>query len=473
MTTSRSTPGRLVPAALGLAGVVALSLAACARRSDAGETTLTRAKKREATKVLVAPVEERETVRRLETTTRVESEHHVEVLPRASGVITEILVEEGDAVEAGQVLARLDQREALIARSDAENGLLEAQAMLPQLSVAVAESEALLETAQRAAESARRDHERNLAISKGGEGGPGLLSAKELDASRLAQDQADGELATARLAREKALLEEKAGATNVERMQLALERAELLLSFTEITAPIAGVIAERRVDVGGTASTAEAAFVLTDTERLRAIFYRPQRELRLFRGAATAAGGENGGGHGGELLEITARADGLSGKVFEGWIERVSPTVDPASGNFRVTARLETGEAPDRLLPGMLVRLDIVTERHPSSLVVQKRAIRREGDRSVLFVVEDGVAHQVEVEEGFPDGDDVEVITVGERALAPGEPVVIVGNRDLEEGMEVAVQDQNNEQQVEELPAEAGELEQPVVDDEPAAGSEG
>jgi membrane fusion protein (multidrug efflux system) len=467
-----STPTRSL--AVLLLAAVAATQASCSKPSDAGASALTRAKKREPTKVLVEPVVVRETVRRLETTTRVESEHHVEVLPRVSGVVTELLVEEGDVVEEGQALARLDNREALIARSDAENALLEAQAMLPRLSVAVSESDARLETAQRAAESARRDHERNLAISKGGSEGPQLLSAKDLDASRLAQDQAEGELATARLAKEKALLEEKAGATAVERAQLALERAELQLSFSEILAPFAGVIAERKIDVGDTVSSSEAAFTLTDTNRLRAIFYRPQRELRLFRGAVAAAGGENGGGPSAGLLEITARADGLPDKEFDGWIERVSPTVDPASGNFRVTARLETGAAPERLLPGMLVRLDIVTERHPNSLVVPKRAIRREGDRSVLFVVADGAAHQVEVLEGFPDGDDLEVEVVEEGALSAGDLVVVVGNRDLEEGTEVAIQGEDDAAQgtEEQETEEPGQLEE-LAEDGSEAGSEG
>ena len=440
MTPTRTTQ-RIALAIL--AALVAAVQSSCSRESGAGASTLTRAVKREPTKVLVEPVALRETVHRLETTTRVESEHDIEVLPRAAGVITELLVEEGDVVDVGQVLARLDNREALIVRSDAENALLEAQAMLPRLSVTVAESEARLETARLAADSARRDHERNTAITQGGDAGLRLLSAKDLDVSRLAQDQAQGEVATARLAKQKALLEEKSGGTAVERAQLALERAQLQLSFTDITAPIEGVIAERLIDIGGTVSTSQAAFALTDTDNLRAIFYRPQRELRLFRGAVNAAGGENGDGPGGGLLEIKARADGLPNLVFEGWIERVSPTVDPASGNFRVTARLETGVAPDCLLPGMLVRLDIVTERHPNSLVVPKRAIRREGDRSVLFTVVGGAAHQVEVEEGFADGDDIEVVAVGESALAPGDRVVVVGNRDLEQGAEVVVQQDN------------------------------
>ncbi len=421
------------------AAVAAAALPACQQQTDAGETSLTDAKKREPVKVLVEAVVRRETVRHLETTTRVESEHHVELVPRAAGVLIELLVEEGDPVEAGQVLARLDDRESRIARSDAATALLEAEASLPTLRVAVREAEARLRTARQAFAQAERDHQRNLALSKGRNEGPQLLSAKDLDASQLAAEQAQGDVTAAELARERGVLDEQAASGAVERARLALERAELMLSYTEITAPISGVIAERPVDVGDALSTAAPAFVLTDPEHLRAVFFRPQRELRLFRGAASGGPGANGQSSDESRLEITATADGLTGRTFRGWIERVSPTVDAASGNFRVTARLETGQPPDRLLPGMLVRLDIITERHPNALVVPKRSIRREGDRSVVFVVEDGLATMVEVEEEFADGDDIEVTPVGDAVLAEGAQVVIVGNRDLEQGAEVTI----------------------------------
>ena len=69
---------------------------------EAGVTAL---KKREPARVLVEPVVVREMVRRLETTTRVESEHQVDLFTRASGIVTDLYVEEGDYVKAGQVLA--------------------------------------------------------------------------------------------------------------------------------------------------------------------------------------------------------------------------------------------------------------------------------------------------------------------------------------------------------------------------------
>jgi hypothetical protein len=83
----------------------------------------------------------------------------------------------------------------------------------------------------------------------------------------------------------------------------------------------------------------------------------------------------------------------------------------------------------------MLVRLSIVNERHPQVLAVEKRALRREGESSLLFVADQGSARRVEVREGFSEDLMVEVIPLQGSRLAAGESVVVVGNRDLEDGM--------------------------------------
>ena len=432
--------------AAALAAALLALAAGCERQGQAGQDPLlSGARKREAARVLVEPVEVREMARRLETTTRVESEQQVVVFPRASGVVVELLAEEGDRVEAGQVLARLDDRSARIARSDAASSLAQAQDDQPRLEVAVREAESRLANARLAFEQAARDHERNLSIAQGADGGPGLISRKDLDASQLVRDQREGDHNTAQLALQRAKLEQTAGAGAVERARLALEKSELELSFHEIRAPFAGVIAERSIDAGDTLATGGPAFTLTDPDRLQVVFYRPQRELLLFQGEPV--NGQGGGdGHGAGLtapdLELTATAEALPGRLFRGEIQRVAPTIDPASGNFRVTASLratpEDARQGGRLLPGMLVRLEIVTERRPDALVVPKRALRREGDRDLVFIVADGAAHAVEVEEGFRDLEHVELRSEDPR-LAAGAQVVVVGNRDLEDGAPVQV----------------------------------
>jgi RND family efflux transporter MFP subunit len=413
---------------------------ACGQEAAGKQSEFEAVKKREPARVLVQTLARREMVRRLETTTRVESENQVQIFPRAPGVVTELGAEEGQKVAAGQVLAQLDDRDAQLKLSDARAALDEARANLPKLALMTKEALSRQTSYQRSFEQAERDHARNASIARGDKDTPGLISSKDLEASQLVVDRARGELETIMLSYERSAVEERNGEAAIQRAQLAVERAELELSFLRITAPIAGVIAERSIKVGDTVAQTTQSFVLTDPAHLRALFYRPQRELPLFQTSS-----ENGNGShasGGAELAIRAFAEALPGKVFGGRIERIAPTIDAASGNFRVTARLEgaaEGEGEARLLPGMLVRIEIVTDRHPEALVVPKRAIRREGDRNRIFVVRDGVAKSVEVEERFSDDLDVEIAPLGGAALAAGEKVVVVGNRELEDGAEVQI----------------------------------
>jgi len=257
-----------------------------------------------------------------------------------------------------------------------------------------------------------------------------------LDQLRLARDTAKSEHETAKLGAERALSETHASKTAQEKLDLALKRAELELSYTDIVAPFAGVIAQRTVKTGDQVGPAMQAFVLTDAQNLRAVFYRPQRELALFQPAGNLQDGL-------AAIEIRGSAEALPGVQFRGRIQLVSPSIDAQSGNFRVTVRLEPAtekDAAHRLLPGMLVKLSIVTDRHPGALVVPKRALRREGESNLVFVVRDGHARRVEVEEGYGGDDDVEILPRNGVALAAGEPVVVVGNRELEDGAEVELE---------------------------------
>lgn len=427
------------PWALFLVVVGAHFVGACRQESAPQDESFAGVKKREPARVMTEPVVRREMVRRLETTTRIESESNVQIFARASGVLVELFVEEGDVVTAGQVLARLDDRDAKLRLDDSRALWNESRANLPKLALAVQEAEARLTAMRRSADQATRDHERNRALAQATDTTVALISNKDLEASQLAKDRAWGDVEQNDLAFQRAKAEALTGESAVERARLAVERAELEFSFTRITAPIAGVVAERSIKIGDTISISTLAFTLTDPDVLRAVFFRPQRELEMFRVALVS--GSNGSKDSlAAELEILATAEAMPGKQFSGKIERIAPTIDSASGNFRVTARMRKqaqGDPTAQLLPGMLVRLEIITDRHPAALVVPKRALRREGDRSSVFVVRDGKAYGVEVTESFSDDTNVEVIPAQGAVLEPGMAVVVVGNRDLEDGAEV------------------------------------
>lgn len=440
---------------LKLVPIIAASLFLVSCSEMGGEEAQATAKiegeleQRQPTKVRVAAVIRKEMVRTLITSREVESENQIDIFPRAQGVLIELSVEEGDTVEAGQVLATLDQREAKASVEDARIGMEEASDTVEKAEVSKREAEAVLGARLLARNQAARDFERNEKAK--------LISGQDLDKLAVARDTALAEHEQAKLALDRASIEARTAGTAITRATLALERAELTLSYTQIVAPIPGVISKRSIRVGDSVSSAGVAFTLTDHESLIVVFPRPQRELPLFSRSAEAVA----------ALELNARAEALPNTVFRGEILRISPAIDPENGSFRVTARLdqptlESGDA--RLLPGMLVRLEIITDRHPGALVVPKRALRREGDIDLLFVAEKGRARRVEVEEGFSNDDEVEVHAKPGFELTEVDYVVIVGNRDLEDGSEVDAEFMTNDEEE----AAPQESEAEAVDDSTA-----
>lgn len=406
--------------------LVAVGCSVETKTSDAKENG---PKKREATRVRTAAVESREMVRTLSTTTVVESEREIKLFPRAAGVVTELRCEEGDRVAAGAVLAVLDRRQTAALVEEARIAVREGEDNVKKSDIQKDEAQSRIQSARMKHEQAVRDYERNEKAN--------LISAQALDGLRVARDTAQNEMESQVLASQRAEVEARAARTTLEKAKLALERAQLDDSYMEITAPFAGVIASRTAKVGDSVGPAASVFVLTDAANLRAVFYRPQRELSMFLNAARERA---------ELapdvpaLEIRVVPEALPGSVFHGALQLVSPSIDPQSGSFRVTVRLGApleGPADARLLPGMLVRLEIVTERHPGALVVPKRALRREGELNLLFLVRDGRARKLEVAEGFSDDASVEVLTKAGTKLEVGARVIVVGNRELEDGAEV------------------------------------
>ncbi|MEE8201884.1 MAG: efflux RND transporter periplasmic adaptor subunit [Candidatus Acidoferrales bacterium] len=249
---------------------------------------------------------------RLEILSVLSVERAVEVLARRDGPVVEILHDQGDRVSQGTVLARLDDQE-LLARLD------RAQADLEVAQNNVKYNQAEVE-ARRAA--LRRAQEMNES---------GLNSEADLEEAEFRAKGAEYDLESWR--------------AMVERTRADIRILELELEKSRIRAPFRGVVDRRYIRMGQTVSKDEKCFRLSQLAPLQVRFLVPETAPRRPRV--------------GELInvELVNVAPGSGGvPVYLARIQKVSPTVDAASGSYDVTAEL-TGSDLGELRPGMAVQV--------------------------------------------------------------------------------------------------------------------
>ncbi len=289
-------------------------------------------------------------------TAPIEAFAEADVIAKVEGEVREILVEEGHEVGEDQVLARLDG---------------------DRLRLELNESQARLQKLQ-------RDVERNKDLRE-----KGLIS--EGDFEKLQYD--------------------------LEALQASYTLASLELDYTQIRAPIDGVVSERYVRLGNTIQVGDPVFRVTSFDPLVAYLHVPEREYRQL------APGQPVG------IDI----DALGDERIIAEVTRVSPIVDPGTGTFKIT--IEIRDAERRIKPGMFARISIVYDRHENALQVPRSAIVEEGDVSSVFVVEDDVAKRKTVETGFSEKGMIEITS----GLDDTDKVIIVGQVGLKPDARVAV----------------------------------
>ena len=289
-------------------------------------------------------------------TAPVEAFAEAAVIAKVAGEVREILVEEGDDVRSGQVLARLDG---------------------DRLRLEVSQSEANLRKSQ-------RDYQRNVDLKE-----RGLISAGDFE----------------KIKYEKDALEASYNLTRLE------------YSYTEIKAPINGVISERIVKIGNTIDVNAVTFQVVSLEPLISYLHVPEREYRrIARGQAA-------------VIEV----DALQGSEFQGVVDRISPVVDPGTGTFKIT--VEVSDPTRRLKPGMFARVNIVYDMHAQALQIPRSAIIDEPEGSFVFIVEDEKAARRPISTGYANNGHIEIL----EGLTGSEKIVIVGQAGLKDGSKVSV----------------------------------
>jgi membrane fusion protein (multidrug efflux system) len=253
-------------------------------------------------------------------TATLEAEGEALVVAKVSGVVEKIFVEEGDSVKAGQVLAKLEDEEFIHRLAQVESKL----------------------------EELDNEFQRNKELFKNK-----LISAEAYDRTKY----------------------------EYQTQKSTYDLTKLNLNYTEIKAPISGLVSERFIKVGNMVTTNQETFRVADFDPLLAVLHVPEKELSKLQAGYPA-----------ELM-----ADAVPGEIFSAGILRISPVVSAETGTFKVTVGVT--DKTRKLKPGMFTRVNIVCDMHENTLLLPKDAILTEDSESTVFIVTEKVEDKSENEE--------------------------------------------------------------------------
>lgn len=356
--------------------------------------------------VTVATVESAQVSRTLSTTGTVAAYDLLPITPRASGLqIRQVLVDEGDTVTAGQVMAVLDDSVVRSQIAEAEASLESARAVVQQRQAAYAQAEATLKEAE-------ANLQRYDTLSQ-----EGVVSRQEYDSRATATT-------TAREAVRVAGADISSAEAQIRSAEARLQQLQTQLEQTLVVAPADGIVAERMARVGNVSSASDPLFSIIRDRLLELQVKVPETQLPQIPVGAQ--------------VKITSDADARI--QLQGRVREIAPLIDPETREATVSIDLPGSPL---LRSGMFLQADVVTSTAPGAVVPAQAVLPQpdgtmrvyrlvEGDRVEATTVEVGEIMNPNLDR---DSATMEVLS----GLNPGDRVVVSGAGYIKDGDRVTV----------------------------------
>jgi RND family efflux transporter MFP subunit len=299
----------------------------------------------------------------------------VGIKPKLPGRLERVLVDIGDRVSEGQVVATIDRGEA--------------DAQLDATTAAVGVAQAALESAEAALANAVLEHDRAKTLFEGG-----AIPRQRLDAAQTAHRSAVAQRDLAK--------------ANIAQAEATVRRAREVQRDATLRSPVSGFVVERNYDAGAIPGD------------LPIVIVADVRQLKLEAGVSELEAGRLKTG-----LPATVSVQAKPGERFIGQLVAIAPEVDEKNRHFRIEVRVANPDG--NLLAGMYATARLVLSAAEDALTVPREAIAtRDGKRIVLKVDGDKIS-SVAVVEGLSDGRVVQIMS----GLHAGDQVIADARRQL------------------------------------------
>ena len=321
-----------------------------------------------------------------------ETPYRVEIGSQISGIVTDVLVDEGQTVKSGQALIRLDAREVNASVVQAEGALAQAEARIRQLNdLTLPAAKAALAQYQASLNDAQSTFDRTSSLFKNGFSPNSALdeAQKNLDIAKAQIRNAELQVFTASPGGSDYVVAE----TQVHQARANLEAAQSRLAYTTILAPRDGILISRNVEKGSVVQSGKALLVLAPDGIKQLAITVDEKNLGLI------ALGE----------KAIASADAFPDQKFDAKVSYINPSVDITRASVEV--KLDVAEPPAFLRQDMTVSVDIEVARRDNAVVVGTRFLHDlQTDRPWVLDADHGRAVKRAIKAGLRGISDVEIL---------------------------------------------------------------
>jgi HlyD family secretion protein len=359
------------------------------------------------------------------------AQRYADIGSSVMGRLVELRVKEGDAVKAGQIVARIDAVQAAASAAAATARVRAAEADLRATADILQSARADLDAAQARAQEAQLKLQRTRNLRQ-----EGLVPQAELDSATAGADTAAAQVKGAEAALRRLQQGREASERRVAESRADAARVADILAKTDIVAPISGVVTRLPVQegemvvMGIQGQLGTTLMTISDLSAIDAEVKVAEADVLRIQLNQTA----------------TVTLEAIPGASFTGRVVEIGASALPITGTgaaareFRVKVRLDN---PDpRLRPGLTCDAEVLTAERQNVLVVPLQAVvMRPGqdgrERTGVFVTEGRAVRFQPVTTGLIGGLDIEVSGVNEGTAVVTGPFQAL--RDLKDGQAVRI----------------------------------